>query len=676
MKNKSFLAPTIAFVGSMIFSSFALHICLNTDKASVAKADTGTVSTSLSAIYNACPSSPDSNYYKLLVKDTDYPLGDGTIVNMRVTNGGANSNPKVRNYHNEGTNYYIYIKYNSTHTAVGQLGGELIFNASDCYLLDSVVLHNGYQINDAFKIQTYDQSTGTYVDEVTDQMFSKSGANYNYTFNSPTSSFKIIHYLHSTSAHNEIAWKETDVSYETANSLIFDSQGGTDIKTQTYAVGSSDKTFKPDDPTRANEGPTSYTFAGWYTDAECTDGNEFVFGNVLESSTTVYAKWDSETLTGYTITYDSQGGSAVSSETVPADGTKFTKPANPTRANDDLYEYLFHNWYKEPECYNKFDFSATPTGNVTAYAGWGKKANKPSGYKTIDPKYNAGTWATEYTSKYQAININTRGTIDTGTSYPAMNWDVSSTGSSTSGMKYDPSNSAFLVNNTTMTIRIVDPQKYFSGFRIEFYVTTWNSESAKTITLTSGGVVSASGISPYDSLDHSDLVLVGNCESKPQEFTFSLGDVGSTGVRLRYIYATFGTFTNDEMAINYATAFNDANVCGTDANDGVNDSKWEAQEAAYDLLPDEVKAIFADYNGDNAEILECLERYNRVVYLHGASYDFMNRIESAGIAVLSKIDLYKIAEDTNGGLMIVIAVISGLMLAASAAFVIKKIKEQ
>ena len=34
-----------------------------------------------------------------------------------------------------------------------------------------------------------------------------------------------------------------------------------------------------------------YTFGGWYTDAACTEGNEFTFGNPLTENTTIYAKW-------------------------------------------------------------------------------------------------------------------------------------------------------------------------------------------------------------------------------------------------------------------------------------------------------------------------------------------------------------------------------------------------
>ena len=44
-----------------------------------------------------------------------------------------------------------------------------------------------------------------------------------------------------------------------------------------------------------------YTFGGWYTDAACTDGNEFEFGHTLTDFTTIYAKWIPNNEAGYTV---------------------------------------------------------------------------------------------------------------------------------------------------------------------------------------------------------------------------------------------------------------------------------------------------------------------------------------------------------------------------------------
>ncbi len=67
-----------------------------------------------------------------------------------------------------------------------------------------------------------------------------------------------------------------------AHCVKFNSQGGSSVKDQTPASGST--VTKPADPTR--EG---YTFAGWYTDAACTKAYDF--SAAVTADMTLYAKW-------------------------------------------------------------------------------------------------------------------------------------------------------------------------------------------------------------------------------------------------------------------------------------------------------------------------------------------------------------------------------------------------
>ncbi|MDE6660607.1 MAG: InlB B-repeat-containing protein [Anaeroplasmataceae bacterium] len=69
--------------------------------------------------------------------------------------------------------------------------------------------------------------------------------------------------------------------------VTFDSKGGSIVKSVEIEKGS--KVAKPTDPTR--EG---YTFAGWFTTENCSDGTEFNFDTKLEVATKLYAKWDEE----------------------------------------------------------------------------------------------------------------------------------------------------------------------------------------------------------------------------------------------------------------------------------------------------------------------------------------------------------------------------------------------
>ncbi len=63
------------------------------------------------------------------------------------------------------------------------------------------------------------------------------------------------------------------------------------------------KFYKSGVPTEFPAVPTraGYTFGGWYTDPECTDGNEFSFGLPLTARTDLYAKWNPVDFAKYTV---------------------------------------------------------------------------------------------------------------------------------------------------------------------------------------------------------------------------------------------------------------------------------------------------------------------------------------------------------------------------------------
>lgn len=101
-----------------------------------------------------------------------------------------------------------------------------------------------------------------------------------------------------------------------------------------------------------------YSFGGWYTDVNCTTAYDF--NTSVNEDITLYAKW----LAKYTVSFDTDGGSTVESQTVVT-GNKATKPAsNPTKDG-----YNFKGWYKDSAHTNEFDFeNDTITENTTIYA--------------------------------------------------------------------------------------------------------------------------------------------------------------------------------------------------------------------------------------------------------------------------------------------------------------------
>ncbi|RHU67989.1 VWA domain-containing protein [Ruminococcaceae bacterium TF06-43] len=86
-----------------------------------------------------------------------------------------------------------------------------------------------------------------------------------------------------------------------------------------------------------------------------------VSGSMPDSDVTVDVTF---TAKDYTVTYESNGGSTVPSQTVKYNETA-NKPADPTKSG-----YTFAGWYTEEKLTNKYDFAALVTGNITLYAKW------------------------------------------------------------------------------------------------------------------------------------------------------------------------------------------------------------------------------------------------------------------------------------------------------------------
>jgi len=69
---------------------------------------------------------------------------------------------------------------------------------------------------------------------------------------------------------------------------------------------------------------------------------------------------------GYTVAFNSQGGSVVDSQKNVAHGSKVIKPTDPTRGG-----YTFGGWYREDTCTTPWDFDTdTVMSFITLYATW------------------------------------------------------------------------------------------------------------------------------------------------------------------------------------------------------------------------------------------------------------------------------------------------------------------
>ena len=199
--------------------------------------------------------------------------------------------------------------------------------------------------------------------------------------------------------------------------IIFDSNGGSDVLPISQDYNSV--VVQPDDP--LTEG---YNFGGWYTDSELSVA--FIFDTMPAEDVTLYAKWnvnsytlqyidedgtvlytsdfeynsdlngvsvDNPNILGhsfdawdtvlpvsmpasnltiqatyiinqYTISFDSNGGSELSSITQDYD-TSISKPANPIREG-----YTFNAWYIDSELTEIYTFTTIPAENIIIYVKW------------------------------------------------------------------------------------------------------------------------------------------------------------------------------------------------------------------------------------------------------------------------------------------------------------------
>lgn len=178
--------------------------------------------------------------------------------------------------------------------------------------------------------------------------------------------------------------KDTTPSEDTTSTgeyhtVTFDYNYGNQGTYDTISVEHGKTVASPTNPTRSG-----YTFNGWYTAA--SGGSKYDFSTAITSDLTLYAHWTAKSSssggsnsgggyvpdptpsnTYYTVTFDSNGGSTVASQTV-SNGVRATRPADPTKDG-----YTFTGWYVDRGAKIPFDFTTAITSNITLYAGWDQR---------------------------------------------------------------------------------------------------------------------------------------------------------------------------------------------------------------------------------------------------------------------------------------------------------------
>ena len=145
-------------------------------------------------------------------------------------------------------------------------------------------------------------------------------------------------------------WEKIEVPTK-SYTVTFDSKGGSSVSS--IKVEENTAIAKPTNPTR-----NGYKFVSWQL-----NGSDYNFSSKITKNITLVAKWEKIEVPAksYTVTFDSNGGSSVSSIKVE-ENTAIAKPTNPTRNG-----YKFVSWQLNGSDYN---FSSKVTKNITLVAKW------------------------------------------------------------------------------------------------------------------------------------------------------------------------------------------------------------------------------------------------------------------------------------------------------------------
>lgn len=617
----------------------------------------------------------DSNYYKNFTNSgNDVALSNrtaGTAINLyddtystyvtpspiyQITPYDGYKSVQIRNYNNGGTTYYLYLNYgNKTDGSERDYGNFVEFSpigSADVVIKSLKITTRDGSSAQSLWYRTSDDGV-SWTGDLTDT--------YKLTYTSSTKSFDLsipagVKYLRVHQCNNanqslrtSVVITQMSIGYEQAGSIkvTFDPQNGS--ATSSESVNPGDYLIEPPVPVKAPINGHRYEFVGWFDDP--VSGNEWDFENdTVSEAGTLYAHWNDIAVSSYTVNYVSNGDTVVAPETVGV-GEYFSKPTDPIKTSDDArYVYTFDAWCTDEELTSVFDFEELPTENVTLYGRYTKSfADVPTGsiqynvknYKPTDEQYAS---AEPSFLEYHSRLVDSKQTFDyNSTSRPQIFLDVQGADEN-SGIKKGKAGGEgtseydVVIKNSVINLTWPDKTKVLSFVRFQFHRINYQSYASFNITLKETGTdqILSSCLAPggTNHVDEDCVQASFTAEQDVRGITVSVLD-SHIYVDLRYIILGFIDEDVETVAVKYATQFNNNQVCGVNPTDGLNSEKWEEQSEAFDLLSDDVKEYLSTYDGENIEIVECLERYDRVIYLHGVDYDFMGRVETMNIPYLT-----------------------------------------
>ena len=144
--------------------------------------------------------------------------------------------------------------------------------------------------------------------------------------------------------------------WKQAHIVNLDTNGG-DIPYNPETVDDGGTATKPEtDPSR-----TGYTFQYWSTTKDGSSG-AYNFNTPVTSDLTLYAVWQEKT---YTVTFDTDGGSSIASQTVSWLHKAERPSTDPTKSG-----YKFAGWASDAKRTKVYNFDAAIEQDTTLYAVW------------------------------------------------------------------------------------------------------------------------------------------------------------------------------------------------------------------------------------------------------------------------------------------------------------------
>ncbi|NLP48933.1 MAG: hypothetical protein GX345_08360 [Clostridiales bacterium] len=228
--------------------------------------------------------------------------------------------------------------------------------------------------------------------------------------------------------------------------LTYDANGGS------VSPGSKTVTYDSTYGTLPTPTRIGYSFKGWYTAS--TGGTQVTSSTTVKTASNhkIYAQW---TINQYTISFNSDGGSAVSSITQNY-GTTVTPPSNPTKTG-----YSFSGW-------NPTVPTTMPAQNTNCKAQW-----TPISY-TVAYNGNGATGGSTASSSHTygvAKALTSNGFNKTG--YNFAGWNSKADGSGTNYTNGQSVSNLTTTNNATVTL--------YAQWTVNEYTISFNSNGGSAV---------------------------------------------------------------------------------------------------------------------------------------------------------------------------------------------------